>query len=78
MRSPRVPGRLVIGDPGLGFGQFVDGRTGRDHLGDGNVVDGADRLDDVVPGNAQGSHDVLHRGLADQIKQSAPFRSGSR
>ena len=46
--------RLVIGHPGLGFGQFVDGRTGCDDLGDGHVVDRADRLDNVVPGNAHG------------------------
>ncbi len=43
-----VDHRLVIGEPGLRFGQFFDGRAGSDDLGDGDVVGPVHGLDDVV------------------------------
>ena len=51
-RPAGIHHRLVIGHPGLGLGEFLHCRTGRDDLGDGHVVDGADRLDNVLSGNA--------------------------
>ncbi len=47
--APAIHQRLVIGKPGLGLRQLVDGGAGRDDLGDGDIVSLSDRLDHVVP-----------------------------
>src|SRR6266851_10283378 len=49
-RSALVDQRLIVGDPGLSFRQFVHGRIGANDLGDRHVIDQANRLNDVVVG----------------------------
>ena len=44
-RPAGIHQRLVIGDPGLGCGQFVDGSAGVDDLRDDDIVSAADSVD---------------------------------
>src|SRR5438034_2770012 len=47
-RLAGVEQRIVVGDPGLGFRQFLYRRTRSNDLGDGHIVDFANRLHNVV------------------------------
>ena len=68
-RPAGIQHRLIIGQPGLGLGEFVHGCAGSNDLGDGDVVGSADRPGNVLTRNL---HDDLHHS----VKSRLPSRAG--